>query len=605
MSGRFKLWGLRKNVKKITVTNETRKESVYHDLQSKTQSLETPELLKIEHRSDEATSTQLRPFSGETLSAGSRIATNPRERQSSSLWPDDESQAEMLGDPDLSVLLESLEIGAPNQLLDLVLPTSNSPISQILPGTLSGNELASISFGSGHRGQSQWPSNPVTYQPAEVLMRSPLRCKSLGEYLDVFYPTGNLYVYSSPFNEVYPFPTSVRESDETDGTTAVTQPSNIDLENSSLGTLLSMYPEGDPRWISMMRNHASASKALGKYQENEISLRKLLSYFEKTIGTDSPQALETSCGITEALFYQSKFELADEHHRHLLPRVLKLLPHTNSAFIRGLELKTGLPSTVPFPEERERTRRQIVQIRLGMHGPKHSQSLRSLRMLAQSMVNGGRLTQGEKLLYSVVQIIRTNPDFRNDEQECYCRALYTLSDSLYRQKRYEDSENVCQIAVQQSEASLGYNHRNTLDICYILASTWHKLEKLRESESLIRDVITRQTEVLGETNNETTISILKLGEVLTSMHRHAEATTYLERAFRAEVTNCGPERECAFDAFVNLSNNYDIQDRKSGTIQLAETLIGRITEKLGKDDPAAVRIQDWMTERGRRLSDEP
>jgi tetratricopeptide (TPR) repeat protein len=241
-------------------------------------------------------------------------------------------------------------------------------------------------------------------------------------------------------------------------------------------------------------------------------------------------------------------------------------------------------------EKAEQLLRRKLQINLSTFGPKHSDTIHTMGMLANPMMALGKFAESEQLLRTMVQL--------NNEVDRKCDHFYHWVASLVRvlayQEKYEESRNLGQMAVSQSKAYVGEEHSVTMECVTNLANVFQVQGLYKESEDLLRPLVEQQTKLQGDECVQTLEVFSLFAWTLMKTGRFEEAGNLLERCFWGRLKLDGPENERAIRDCEALGECYQIQGRYDGTLALYLQLIEKIRSNSGEDHPAIARIYNWI-----------
>ena len=519
-------------------------------------------------------------------------------------WPFADLDLDVVGSPELSRLVEALELETYGDVPPLDLPPPVLPPGKDL---LSSEELQVVPLGQHQGNMNSETKNPSNmYNLGKLVRGAALKLPARNTWdnqSNLFIPLSAIYRHPSPFNEVDPFPAAASASHPLYRWQIGSQ-SGIGAYVESLNTIVAnLYPEEDSRWPEMMKLQADSYFSTKLFSQAEELYRKLLACYEKTIGLDSVLALDVSRKIAMALFHQGKYQQADKFYQPVHATVMAQFSGEHFVVQDSISTKSAIASFTGDFNEEAYLLRQLAQIDLCHRGPRHRNTIESLRRLAIALQNTGYQVQSEKLLYTVIQLFHKNmSQWQHTDKEQYGRAFQNLCRTLYVQERYEVCEEVCQHARQQVKSLLGPNHDITLCLDFRLATIWKKRGiRYAECEMLLRETLQRQRVLYSAFNAATVDSIQELAELLTTLGRHNEASEFYEQAFWNDLDTYGPDHNYTLDSFLELGTSYECEGRRDDTLLLAREYIKQIGELKGKDDPAIIKVQKWLDERPEQL----
>jgi len=451
---------------------------------------------------------------------------------------------------------------------------------------------------------SRWVSH---YSQHGVMNRqssapNPLKIAAWGSNLDAFLPSGVVYIYSSPYNEVYPFPSSVEVLSGSPNTRIPTMV-NEEAYKASLNTLETMYPENDIRWYHIMRGNAAAMMRTGKYKEAEILFRKMIVSSSNIFGPNSTETVDTMCNVAGAMYNQGGYAQASQYHNQTHEKAARIFPSDHPIFLKSFSTKARIAGSLGEDQNaEEEIQRQVVQISLCKFGPKDNFARQCLQFLAMCLMNAKKYKLCEELLYIVIEIGQSILDQQTDMVKAfYARTLQMLCRTLWEQGKYDECERMSQMARAKARSLLHMYHENVMALDYRLATAWRKQGRLRESEELLRDVLDRQLHSIGEGDQDTLYTTFELAELLGETKRYEEASVFRQKFFRGRIKTFGAVNRFSFEGFEKLLKTYEAEGRRADTDDLAMKYLEQLKELKGDDDPQLARFRKLVTEMSKRL----
>ncbi|KAI8632211.1 kinesin light chain [Xylariaceae sp. FL1651] len=166
--------------------------------------------------------------------------------------------------------------------------------------------------------------------------------------------------------------------------------------------------------------------------------------------------------------------------------------------------------------------RQTLQIKEGVLGREHPDTLKSMNNLALVLQDQGKYEEAETIHRQTLQIKegvlgREHPDT--------LQSMNNLALVLQDQGKYEEAETIHRQTLQIREGVLGREHPNTLKSMNNLAVVLQGQGKYEEAETIHRQTLQLREGVLGREHPDTLQSINNLAEVLRSQGKYREAET--------------------------------------------------------------------------------
>ena len=514
---------------------------------------------------------------------------------------------------EISKLIYILKLQLANNTSQPILPHSSSPIQEAIePNYISTADLISSSTSEEETLDTsdarQWAPQYSQMQGALHRLnatQNPMKFAAWGKNLDAFLPSGNVYVYSSPYNEVYPFPisTGINVNVQPQSNRTPTLLNEKEYE-ASLNALEKMYPENDIRWYQIMKGNAAAKMVSGKYRESEILFRKLVVTSSNIFGPDSVETIDAMCNIAGMIYNQGRYAQAGQFHEQTHQKAARILPSDHPTFLKSYSAKATIAGSLGGNlVAGEDIQRHIVQITLCKMGPKDQLTRQSLQFLAMCLMNAKKFTLCEELLHTVVEIGQAVLDQEQTDliKAYYARTLQMLCRVLWEQGKYEECERVCQMARAKARSMLHPYHENVLALDYRLASAWRKQGKIRESEYILRDVLERQIASLGESDQDTLRTTRELAQLLAETNRYQESTVFHQKYFRLRVETYGADNKHSFEALDALLKNYEAEGRQADTDTLVTNYLEQLRELRGEDDQQLAQFRKQVADMSQLL----
>jgi len=170
-----------------------------------------------------------------------------------------------------------------------------------------------------------------------------------------------------------------------------------------------------------------------------------------------------------------------------------------------------------------------------------------------------------------------------------------------KQGRYDESREVCEVAIDQATSSLGSEHIHTLILKYELARILRNQGHIRDSESIFREVLRQQSSLYDENSFETRSTIRELARLLKSLQQHDEATVLYERVFKGSRDSQGLDHHETVNDFFDLGESYDAEKRYEDTEAISKEYLDVLRVLEGHEGPTVAKVERWMRGRAELL----
>jgi tetratricopeptide (TPR) repeat protein len=499
------------------------------------------------------------------------------------------------GSPKLSRLFKALEIECSKPVPPISLYDTTSDSEE--PTCLSDVEMRDL-FNENNNGLAVDLVLPRTSSRQQKLLVSLATDSNIQH---IHYPWRDIkavfcgYRSPSPFNEVYVFPpsrTSGRAPKPTVTTYAFLQMETTELE-AKFGKLKKQFPTHHAAVIAVMEDLANKCSDLGKDQNAERLYRSLVDVYRRTLGPTNLKTLVACGDVIDTLIFQGRWSEAESLHRNLRSAISKLISPNHDLALWAKMADGRLAWALGQKKRAEILRRELLQIMLGLNGPRHPDTIIAMRDLIDT-INQRDTEDAKKLARNTVQLCLENPT----EDEQFCRSMSILIDTLYRSSEYVESCSVAKNAIERFSNSLGLDHPDVIEVRIDLAWSLLEAEKLAESEEIFQVLVLRNAED-GEIGNKSTIWS-GLAEVLNRQGKVDEAITWHEKSFQATLASCGPCNSSIVNACGNLGFCYENQSRYSDALQLYRNMISSIKDMTRDEDDEQdpneliAKIERWI-----------
>jgi len=508
----------------------------------------------------------------------------------------DWSALEVPGSPKLSRLFKALDIECSKPLPPISLDDTTSDSEE--PTCLSDVEMRDL-LNEDNKGLAidlVLPRSSSREQKPFVSLTSDSSSRH------VHYPWRDIeavfcgYRSPSPFNEVYVFPpsrTSGRAPKPVATVWASRQMKETELE-AEFGKLKKQFPIHHAAVVAVMEDLANIYFALEKYQKAERLYRSLVDVYRRTSGPTNLKTLLACRKVIETIMDQGRWSEVQSLNRNLRSTISKLVSPNHDLAIWARWANGCLARALGQEKRAEILRREHLQIRLGLDGPRHTDTIHAMRQLIYSIAKRGTV-EAEKLARNAVQLCLENPTA--DEEAC--STMSVLADTLYKSSEYVESCSIAKNAMEKFGDSLGLDHPVLLEVQSDLAWSMLKAGKLAESEERFRDLDLRHPQDERRTNNNLNIWS-GLATVLKKLGKVDEAITWYEKSFQAKLASYGACSSITVRSCGYLGLCYEKQGRNGDALQLYRKMISSIKDtirdKNDEQDPNELiaKVERWI-----------
>jgi tetratricopeptide (TPR) repeat protein len=231
------------------------------------------------------------------------------------------------------------------------------------------------------------------------------------------------------------------------------------LAEQALGRFEKILGKEHPDTLNSMNNLAEVLDSQGKYKEAEEMHQRTLELQEKVLGKEHPETMTSMNNLSLALYRQSKYDEAEEMHQRTLElreRVLgKEHPHTLTSMDN---LGLALYSQGKYGEAEEMHQRTL-ELRERVLGKEHPRTLQSMNNLAAALWARSKYDESEEMLRRTLEL---KEKVLGKEHPDTIIGIYWLAFILKSRKQYDDSSILYQRALSGYQEKLGSNHPTTL-----------------------------------------------------------------------------------------------------------------------------------------------
>jgi tetratricopeptide (TPR) repeat protein len=523
-------------------------------------------------------------------------------------WPFDWTTVDIPGSPGLSRLFKRLEIEAvhvPAFSLDASESGDPTCLSQMeIQEVFNGRQTtATKEFHEAQSSRVQTFHGPSEGCPAGQAPLLPWRNNT-----DVFCGYSE-----SPLREIYVFPFASQQKVSPKSPTSKmahwTQCQTQEAEVESKYTKLKMhFPADHPAVIEVMKELALTLCWLRKYKRAESLYRELVDIYRQNRGPNNLDTLHACHNVVDTLRQQGHFSKAKALNDNLRSAASKLVQANHPLAIDVANSDAWLAELLGHRENAENVRREILQILLTTHGPRHFNSMRALSCLGNLISRKGS-EGGEMLLRTALQLSLEDPE---SDSFCYA-AIFTMRDlanALYSRGDPEESLRIASGAVERFGPLLGANHPCILELETSRAWSLLRSGNLDESEKLFGNLAALHSVEKEEEDRRNLVRAwLGLAHVCSRRGDFEHAIGWYEKCFGLGIPVYGTYPNALVGASYQLADWYENHRLFVDALRVYQRLISEIREygddhemiaKLGSE---VRRIEDRVQRDARSASD--
>ncbi|REL38012.1 hypothetical protein DYD21_05180 [Rhodohalobacter sp. SW132] len=221
--------------------------------------------------------------------------------------------------------------------------------------------------------------------------------------------------------------------------------------------------------------------------------------------------------------------------------------------------------------EAEELLTQAIEIRTGLFGESHIQTVSSYEHLGSLLSSRGDLFEAQNILEKVIE---QRSAIFGPEQAALSEANTELGYIYRRLGKLDQAEQLYRSLIDIYEQKLGSEDPLTLLSISSLGVTLHGQGNLEEAEIRYRDVLEKREKLYNTVHPDVAMSMNNLGSLLLNQGRFEESEELLSRALDMRISLFGESHPK-----VALStNNMGILKRNTGNFEAAESYFSRALE---------------------------
>jgi tetratricopeptide (TPR) repeat protein len=494
-------------------------------------------------------------------------------------WPFDWSDIDIPGSPGLSRLFKGLEVECAHiPTLTLHEPESGDT------SCLSASEIQEVLHKKNDATDTPDTPDKSSHQYLSSLIQR--HCSSLGRpsrSRQPQYPWRDIKnVYcgyaTDPLREIYVFsnsnPENLPRQLSNPRVPVWTDIQVAERELRSKFTHLRMQlPEDSPAVVAVMDNLAFILYEMEDYRQAEVLYRKLVDIYKRTLKGPDIKFLEACQRVIESLRCQGQYSTAKDWNDEIRPTISRLFEPHDALAVRAARNDARLAEDLGSSEESEKLLRELLQITLVVHGPRHQSTIAAISSLGSTMSHRGK-EEGHTLLRTAVQLSLERQD---ELAEIGCWATGELTLILKESDMFEEGYNVATKAVAQFGPLLGQNNRHITTLEQYRAWTMPRIGNMPEREKVFRGLISAYSNSRVESNQDLLMDTWDcLAGVLSQTHRMEEAIYWYEQSFEMRFPQDGANNSRVVDVCYRLANCYERQGRLENALDVYSRMIGKI-----------------------------
>ncbi|KAL5387729.1 hypothetical protein DPSP01_003521 [Paraphaeosphaeria sporulosa] len=235
-----------------------------------------------------------------------------------------------------------------------------------------------------------------------------------------------------------------------------------------------------------------------------------------------------------------------------------------------------------------------MEVRKGLFGEEHIETLDSIAMVGLVKKMKGRWKEAEKL---EVRVMETRKRVLGDEHPSTLTSMANLASTFRNQGRWKEAEELEVRVMETRKRVLGDEHPDTLTSMANLASTFRNQGRWKEAEELEVRVMETSSRVLGDEHPDTLTSMANLASTFWNQGRWKEAEELFVRVMETSSRVLGDEHPSTLTSMNNLAFTLQGQGHYNKAIPLLEKCCRLQRQVLGPDHPntrsSLKAIQAW------------
>ena len=393
----------------------------------------------------------------------------------------------------------------------------------------------------------------------------------------------------SPLDGLWPLSRSVRPKKllENPRTSHLTSENSLKMKGfecrTRLKTLRTFEPLEIVSLIEDMRSIAHRHFELGHRRMSELWWRRVVSCSLGLPGYQPLKILYACLQVINNVRLQGRIAEAQNLHRDVHQKIMNLVNPDHELSIFSKETLADMQGDFGDYDSEVAIYREILQICLLRFGVRDALTLERLLWLGWALNESGQTREAETILCLQVELYCQSPNEAERELTMLqneLRSMSMLAACLNKQQRYEESENVLDMAQGRFMNLLRLESRWCWHYYDERAEVFRAKGRLLESEEILRGI-------LRNAPNHPDWAIMnkmqKLADFLTETGRGAEAVIWMEKIFSMGIELYGITHRCSREDCKQLGFCYAKQGRYDDAVKHFQHVIEKLALSEGGD----------------------
>lgn len=397
----------------------------------------------------------------------------------------------------------------------------------------------------------------------------------------------------SPFNEIYAFP---KKPPSRSWNTTKSVHESLEFLEQKLEKLARIQPGHHKSVLLTMAELCGQYIGQKDFWLAEKLHEKVVCAMKQIYGCDDhPKALSARLDVIGDLQGQSSWKKAEMAHCHIHNTILTKHLENHELVSKSTLLLSDHAYHAGRIEEAEHLRRQALQINLNLHGPKHKDTLKAMRMLGKSLKANESFEPAERLLRITTQLHDHVPGLTGQDIRRDFRILATC---LAPQGMFQQAKDLLNHASSHAKSSLPNNHPQVFSIMHDSAHILALEGSLLESANIWRDLIAKDHE-MGNRKHKHSYKFSykwRLGQTLYALGAFEEASHWLEKALDGSISTYGIECPRSLMYCYKLGSCYQKLGKYREALELFQNTEWKIRMVDKNVQPQLLELESKITE---------